>query len=392
MSGSAALGVDASGKEPEIAALPEPGAGSTVGLLSVAAQAPRTLRSVDTSGDSAFAVGQVPLREISLPSTGGLLGIPQIVLAAYRNAELALESSLPDCGLRWHLLAGIGRIESAHADNGRTDAAGTAVAPILGPALDGSLPGNEIIPAAGGGYVRALGPMQFLPSTWSMYAADGNGDGVSDPQNVFDAALAAGKYLCAGGTNLADPQQELRAVLRYNNSRSYAADVLSWSNAYRTGGAPRPVPVSPGLVPPSTPTSPSRPGGTVEVLASAPGARPLRLQPMAPTTVPDPTPPVLVNLPGIGAVSCGMLCDTPGRPHEPKPLPAPVAPEPTTPTPPRSEPAPPPSAPAAPQATPAAPRGGGVPLQPAPAPAPAPAGPSIQLPLGISIPLPGSPT
>lgn len=40
-------------------------------------------------------------------------------------------------------------------------------------------------------YARALGPMQFLPGTWSRYAADGDGDGKADVQNVFDASLAA---------------------------------------------------------------------------------------------------------------------------------------------------------------------------------------------------------
>lgn len=46
--------------------------------------------------------------------------------------------------------------------------------------------------------------MQFIPSTWSNggpdgtgWGADGNGDGKKDPHNVFDAALAAGGYLCA---------------------------------------------------------------------------------------------------------------------------------------------------------------------------------------------------
>lgn len=392
MSGSEALGSNPAEAQPDLSARPEPGADQAVGLLTVAADTPRSLRSVTPPAAGAPRVGEVALREISLPKSGGLLGIPEIVLAAYRNAELALESSMPGCGLRWHLLAGIGRIESAHADNGRTDAAGTAVSPILGPALDGTLPGNEIIPASGGGYVRALGPMQFLPSTWSAYAADGNGDGVSDPQNVFDSTLAAGKYLCSGGMNLADAQQELRAVLRYNNSASYAADVLSWSAAYRSGGAPRPVTIAPDLVPPSSGPALSRPGSGAEVLASAPGSRPLRLQPMAPSAVPDPAPPVLVNLPGIGAVSCGLLCDTPGMPHAPKTLPAPV------PAPEQSRPAPSTGgqggAPL--QTSPVTPPGdnqGGPALQPAPAaPAPAPAGPSIKLPLGISIPLPAPPT
>ena len=52
--------------------------------------------------------------------------------------------------------------------------------------------------------------MQFIPSTWMIYGADGNGDGIKDPFNIFDAALAAANYLCdAGGdlstTGRADP-------------------------------------------------------------------------------------------------------------------------------------------------------------------------------------------
>lgn len=218
----------------------------TVGLLPVTPEMPRKLRAMTPLADGTpLFAGSVPLQDIALPATGGALGIPEIVLAAYRNAELALESSMPGCGLSWSLLAGIGRIESGHAGSGRTDAAGTTVTPIFGPALDGSLPGNEVIKAADGSAVRAIGPMQFLPGTWGRYAADGNGDGIADPHNVFDASLAAGKYLCSGGLNLRDPQQELRAVLRYNNSLSYAANVLSWSAAYRTGGTPSQVRISP---------------------------------------------------------------------------------------------------------------------------------------------------
>ena len=45
---------------------------------------------------------------------------------------------------------------------------------------------------------RAVGPMQFLPASWARYGADGNGDGVRDPHQLDDAALAAAAYLCAG--------------------------------------------------------------------------------------------------------------------------------------------------------------------------------------------------
>jgi hypothetical protein len=265
--------------------------------------------------------GSVPLHDISLPMTGGALGIPELVLAAYRNAELALESSMPGCGLSWSLLAGIGRIESGHAGGGRTDAAGTTVAPIFGPALDGSLPGNEVIKAADGSAVRAIGPMQFLPGTWSRYAADGNGDGIADPHNVFDASLAAGKYLCSGGLDLRDPAQELRAVLRYNNSMAYAANVLSWSVAYRTGGTPSQVSIAPDLIPPGT--SPIQAGPDL----AAVNTTTTELPPNTATTV-NPAAPtqVMITIPGLPPIPCGIFCPPPApkpaNPCDPPAVPA----------------------------------------------------------------------
>jgi len=133
-------------------------------------------------------------------NTPGALGIPTTALSAYRNAERMMAVADPACGISWNLLAGIGRIESMHANGGAADVHGTAVRPIYGPALDGTLPGNEVIvqSSAGGSvtYARAMGPMQFLPGTWARYASDGDGDGVADPQNLYDATLAAAKYLC----------------------------------------------------------------------------------------------------------------------------------------------------------------------------------------------------
>ncbi|MEV4235989.1 MULTISPECIES: lytic murein transglycosylase [unclassified Nocardia] len=283
----------------------------TVGLLPVTPEAPRKLRAMTPLADGTpLFAGSVPLHDIALPATGGALGIPEIVLAAYRNAELALESSMPGCGLSWSLLAGIGRIESLHAGGGRTDAAGTTVTPIFGPALDGSLPGNEVIKAADGSAVRAIGPMQFLPGTWSRYAADGNGDGITDPHNVFDASLAAGKYLCSGGLNLRDPQQELRAVLRYNNSLAYAANVLSWSAAYRTGGTPSQVSISPDLIPPGT--APITAGPDMLAASSAAPTTTTTKPELPPNTVIIPTPTeVMITIPGLPPIPCGIFCPRP---------------------------------------------------------------------------------
>jgi membrane-bound lytic murein transglycosylase B len=187
-------------------------------------------------------------------NTPGALGIPGMALTAYRNAERMMATADPGCGISWNLLAGIGRIESGHANGGATDARGTAIRPIYGPTLDGTLPGNEVVvqSSAAGlvGYARAMGPMQFLPGTWTRYASDGDGDGVADPQNLYDATLAAARYLCSGGLNLRDQSQVLSSILRYNNSMPYAQNVLGWAAAYATGVVPVDLPPLLGPAPP----------------------------------------------------------------------------------------------------------------------------------------------
>ncbi|WP_217160907.1 lytic transglycosylase domain-containing protein [[Mycobacterium] fortunisiensis] len=196
--------------------------------------------------------GPPPPPEVRSP---GAVHIPAIALAAYRNADAVMAQSQPDCGVSWNLLAGIGYVESTHAFGGAADERGDPVRPIFGPALDGSLPGNEIIVAGSFGgrtaYARALGPMQFLPSTWLLHGADGDGDGQADPHNLFDATLAAARYLCSDGTQLRDQSQLTAAVLRYNHSMAYAANVLGWAQAYATGVAPVNLPPLVAPRPPS---------------------------------------------------------------------------------------------------------------------------------------------
>jgi hypothetical protein len=181
-------------------------------------------------------------------------GIPATVLAAYKKAERALGEERPGCNLPWQLLAAIGKVESGQARGGAVDAQGTTHKPILGPALNGV--GFAHISDTDGGaydgdtrYDRAVGPMQFIPSTWATWGADGNGDGREDPNNIYDAALAAGRYLCADGRNLSDPADLERAVLSYNHSREYLRTVLSWLEFYRKGV--REVPDGEGVLPES---------------------------------------------------------------------------------------------------------------------------------------------
>ncbi|MBE9373886.1 lytic murein transglycosylase [Saccharopolyspora sp. HNM0983] len=175
------------------------------------------------------------------------LGIPEPVLAGYRGAAESLQRTRPQCGVHWSLLASIGRIESAHARDGAVDADGTAVRAILGPRLSGGS-GVAAIPDTDGGrydgdpvWDRAVGPMQFIPSTWQKHGTDGNGDGVADPHNVHDAAAAAGEYLCSGGGDLGDRAQAAEAVFGYNRSEEYVRTVLTWADAYARGVLPTPV-------------------------------------------------------------------------------------------------------------------------------------------------------
>lgn len=219
----------------------------------------------DSSGASVVAITKSPTSfrvaasTMSAPpppivvNAPGTLRIPGVALAAYRKAELTMAAAAPGCGVSWNLLAGIGRIESQHANGGATDSRGTAVNPIYGPALDGTLPGNEVIvqtvQAGRPMYARAIGPMQFLPGTWSRYASDGDGDGKADPQNIYDAALGAARYLCSGGLNLRNQSQVLTAILRYNNSMAYAQNVMGWAAAYATGVAPVALPPIVGPAP-----------------------------------------------------------------------------------------------------------------------------------------------
>lgn len=252
-----------------------------------------------------------PAAVVNSPSP---VGIPSMALAAYRNAEQKMATADPGCGISWNLLAGIGRIESGHANGGVTDARGTAIQPIYGPALDGTLPGNEVIvqSSAGGrvSYARAMGPMQFLPGTWARYASDGDGDGVADPQNLYDSTLAAARYLCSGGLNLRDQSQVMAAILRYNNSTSYARNVLGWAAAYATGVVPVDLPPVTGPAPPLADPHLENPEGLGPGLPlnvhGLPSTDPLAQMPLidfGPPAMPAPQP--------IGPTS-SVVPDTPG--------------------------------------------------------------------------------
>ncbi|MFD8494840.1 NlpC/P60 family protein [Amycolatopsis sp. NPDC059657] len=141
----------------------------------------------------------------------------------------------PRCTCGRSILASIAQVESRHAA-GRTIAPnGDITPPIQGPLLDGSGVGGNRTPIRNpdGSFAGAVGPFQFLTTTWATVAQDGNGDGQRNPHNAFDAALGAAALLCGtGARNLADEGQLRAAVYDYNHSAAYVEQVIANIRGY----------------------------------------------------------------------------------------------------------------------------------------------------------------
>lgn len=224
------------------AAAPEAGPVTTeIPALSVpAAQVePGSAAPASVPQPQGAPAGEDPLRAWA-DRMAGPTEVPARALMAYGNAELVLRSTAPNCRLSWTTLAGIGRIESHHGQYGGATlgADGRPSKPIIGVPLDGS-PGVKAIADTDGGAFdgdpgvdRAVGPMQFIPSTWRKWASDANFDGRGDPHQIDDAALAAARYLCAGGRNMGTGQGWWAGVLSYNNSVPYGQKVFGLADGY----------------------------------------------------------------------------------------------------------------------------------------------------------------
>lgn len=165
-------------------------------------------------------------------------GIDPQALRAYANAELIARDSWPQCNLHWNTLAGIGWVETRHGtysgrmfDGSELSRDGVATPPIIGPALDGSSGFAHVADTDEGEldrdseFDRAVGPMQFIPESWSLYGRDANGDGYADPQQIDDAALTAANLLCHNGRDLSTEEDWQGAILGYNHSNDYLVKV-----------------------------------------------------------------------------------------------------------------------------------------------------------------------
>jgi len=161
-------------------------------------------------------------------------------LAAYALGERFVADRNPSCGLSWVTLAAVGAVESAHGRFGGAVVAedGTSAPAIIGPPLDGS-PGVMAIADTDDGqydgdtrWDRAVGPMQFLPTTWRTWGVDADGDGAARPHDIDDAAATAAVYLCASTSTMTTGPGWWAAITTYNRSETYARDVLERSNEY----------------------------------------------------------------------------------------------------------------------------------------------------------------
>ena len=174
-------------------------------LVNAPASSPLTLANqVETAlGSNATVIRLVPAEvSTSLPvDATPTTGRPSSYL------QLFQESAAQYCpGLSWTVLAAIGQIESADGQN-------------EGPSTAG-----------------ALGPMQFLPSTWQTWGTDGFGDtGTPNIMNPFDAVPSAARLLCADGA--ASGGQGLRtAIFDYNHASWYVDEVLTLAGEYAQEG------------------------------------------------------------------------------------------------------------------------------------------------------------
>ncbi|GAA4080320.1 lytic transglycosylase domain-containing protein [Nocardioides kongjuensis] len=193
--------------------------------------------------DPASIEGLEDGNEAGIVSAASTNAIPAAALAAYQRAETVINSADESCNITWQLIAAIGRVESNHGRHGGNvlDNDGVATPGIYGPALDGQASTKAISDTDAGVYDndtqwdRAVGPMQFIPSTWQVVGVDADDDAARNPQDIDDAALAAAVYLCSGDGDLSTVVGQRAAVYRYNHSQAYVDLVLKIMNAYLAG-------------------------------------------------------------------------------------------------------------------------------------------------------------
>jgi hypothetical protein len=124
--------------------------------------------------------------------------VEELPLSGYRGLY---KQAAEDYGFGpdWYVLMAVGKVESNHGEN-------------MGPSSAG-----------------AMGPMQFMPSTWEIAGVDGNGNGVPNIMDPEDAIPAGAKYLADNGA----PEDWYSALFAYNGAGWYVREVLEVAEQYR---------------------------------------------------------------------------------------------------------------------------------------------------------------
>lgn len=210
------------------------------------------------------------------------LGIHPVVADALEAALARVEEVVPGCSVRLALVAAVVEAEASGGRGRFISPAGDVAPRIVGEALDGGADGarrgKALVRDSDGGrwdgdvaYDRAVGLAQFLPATWAAQGLDGNGDGVADPHNVYDAVLTQVAKLCRDGYPLAGPADERRALYAYNPAGWYVERVMGLAGRMQSildATAPVGDPVS--IAAPSGPVQLSTVGGITVAAHVAP--------------------------------------------------------------------------------------------------------------------------
>lgn len=214
-------------------------------MLSDATTAEAQARDAIVAALAAVDSVRREIRDVAPMVSAEKVDIPLVVLDAYQKAASWAQTEL-GCDLQWWGIAGTGKNETNHARYlGRHALAnGDVVPPIRGIPLDGTR--SAAISDTDNGVLdgdavwdRAVGPNQFIPATWRWYAktydVDGNGDGVKDPDNIYDASRATAAMHCRNGAGTTDSSLR-RAYLAYNRVPAYVERCLRSAHEYRDAG------------------------------------------------------------------------------------------------------------------------------------------------------------
>jgi hypothetical protein len=145
----------------------------------------------------------VNLVSYSLATAGNLPVATDVPAGAPTDyLDLFKRSAAEYCpGMSWTVLAAIAEVESGDGANDGPSSAG------------------------------ALGPMQFLPSTWAEWGVDGFGPpGSPQIMNPLDAVPSAARLLCAAGAGSSATLPA--AIFAYNHATWYVNEVLALANEY----------------------------------------------------------------------------------------------------------------------------------------------------------------